>query len=242
MSLRRFKDEKFEKLQALTEKFLDEFLELASENDGKERKKDRNSYNFNHTLPDVLAETKHAKKDYYDYPFIGSGFTKNIVEQFFVNNLQGFDKDIVKLIENFDNQDRDYNYFAENLVIKENVETSKKFKSSTKEGGELKVVLEDVQVKSETTTFEVVNTGSGFQGTVKLFKEETEIFEGEKHLGKGMKLKEINFYKGKNELIFSIRYTYDGFIEPTIQHFKYCADINSMHGTINAISFKKKKK
>jgi hypothetical protein len=208
----------------------------------KKKKSDRNSFHFNYTLPEVIANSKYAQKNYYDYPLISSGFVKNTVDNFFANDMQGFHKDVLNLVENFDRQDKDSDYFAKNLVVKVDKIEEKKFKSSSIEDGKLKIELEDSIDSKETVSFELHNNRSGFEGTLTIFKKQVKIFEGNDYKGMGMRIDNITLRNAKKELILTLNYDYDMNAEPKIEHYKYVADINSFHHTLSVIEFKKEKK
>jgi hypothetical protein len=188
------------------------------------------SFAFNYTLPEYICNNQHIKKFHHgDYPLVGSGFVGNICKTFFKRNIQGIAMVLKCIIANFDKQDTDIDYKANNYktvsktkIVKDwNVES---FRDKTQP------TQIDVEKVFTTESMTIHNHKSGYVGKCVLESEDGE-------------LKKILIYgvSSNQDLQVKIRYCAldeDGDQEePEIEHFKYIADINSFFMMIEQIMY-----
>jgi hypothetical protein len=224
-------------LQDLTNKFIKEFLDLAHAESVKEKKestmpqlvsdKRDDSYTFNYTLAECLVYSDFVKKNKdEDYPLVGSGFASNIVKGLFEFNIRGFNKDIMYVLENFNNQDSDLDYYFRDLkttikTVKEKEINTEYFMDKTKP---LHVEVDNIKT---THTFSVVNNKSGYEGVCKVELTNGEL-ENSSIFGKSSN-KDHQLSIRSNEQFEKC--------EPTIHHFKHVADINSFFMVLDQVIY-----
>lgn len=225
-------------LQALTDKFIKEFCSLAQKEKVKEKKESKNpstfsvirndEFEFGYSLAECLSHSKMAlkicKRD--GFPLLESGFSQNIVKHFFQNCIQGVHKEILFILNNFDNQDINLDYFV-------------KLKSD----------------KSESKTTEELNIDSFFDKTLPVKINVTKLYRGVKfsiHNSKSgyIGLVEVKFIDSLIDRVFlydlsgkvkhlSIRMRHEFLSlepvvktrcveEPTIESFRHVVEINSL--------------
>ena len=215
------------RLQDMTNEFLTRFLAMAhvlNQEEHPEKEIPANShdgYAFNYDLAECLAYSDFAVKqaqEREDYPLIGSGFQANVVKGFFANAVLGIKDDAAFIIENFDKQDENLDYYVRDLYDK----TEKKFVTETN----IEFIIHGIGNKTEqveheyrNVSFTIHNAKSGYDGTCKVFYVDGK-FKGMEVYGQGGKQVVIN----RNE-------------EPTIEHFKHVADINSFFLMIEQVKY-----
>lgn len=166
-------------LQNLTDKFLQEFFELAHAESLKEKEestmpqlvntKRNDSYQFNYTLAECLGNSEHvkAKQNNGDYPLIGSGFASNVVKHFFKNNIKGINKDLLYIVKNHEQQDSDLDYFIDDVETTHKDITTKDINVDSIFDKTQPFMIE-VKKKETTHTFTIHNTKSGYEGSCKI--------------------------------------------------------------------------
>ncbi len=224
--------EKDAKLLALTNKFLEDFFEIAAENDDKRD----DLYHFNYTLAKTIAKSNYPKYKELDTCLLGmASFDTVIAKEFFQNRIQGFSKTIEDLIISGRNDD---DYRIENMNTLKGTTIVDDFKFDIVDGKMSNFKIDKKEVATETTTFNLSNNRNMFKGSVKVFKKEEEriVIEDEKEkIVTGIYLDEILFYNSSDELIMKIETKYNGYEEGEIIHFKHIADINSFFILLNCI-------
>lgn len=221
------------RLQELTDKFINEFFSLAHKVNVSERKESFNttkakrsdSYEFNYTLADCIANSAHVQKHQIDsfMPLLGMGFAQNIVKNLFNENIQGTIKRVLFAVKNHAKQDTYLDYFIRNVktveCIVDDTKTNPKYWSD-----KTQPMFIPTKVKKITHTFTLHNTKSGYEG-VCMVVIKNRIFV------------DVTVYNTKHDLLFTIRQRLVDDFDPKgklkfkdvgeIHHFKHVADINS---------------
>jgi len=213
------------KLLDLTNKFLEEFMILAS----KEDKKRDDLFHFNFTLPEVIGKSNYPKYEEQVGCLMGmSSFDDAIAKVFFNQRIQGFIKNIEDRLEVTEQED----YLVENIVKNKYQKEVSDFKWGWEDGKMVDFKTEKKNIDAEKITFDVSNSRNEFRGKVIIEKELKKIFTSENDFIEEMTTDEVIFFNKSGEKIMTITNKYNkdltGFFEEgTFSHYKHIADINS---------------
>lgn len=224
-------------LQALTNKFIQEFCDLAHAEAVKEKEsskhpqlisdKRNDSYAFNCTLAECLAYSPMGQKSTTgDYPLIGMGFVDNVAKSFFKNSIRGFHKNILFILNNHTKQYKYDDYSISNVqektwqATKDEINTDSFFDKS-------QPTLKPVTKDYKDISFDIKNSKNSYEGKAVVSFIDGEIEQIAAYCGGKLQLT-IDFDKrfrmggkDKQDLITILTE------RPTLHHYKYIADINS---------------
>jgi hypothetical protein len=222
-------------LQDLTNKFLTDFFEMATQNRIAEGKKnDDNGFAFNYILPETLLNSEYVQNytEQSVLPLLDMGFAKNIVEGFFHKNTQGIGKSLETIITNFDKQDENSDWKALNLKTIEKTITEQIYRRSL--GG-----LIDVEKQKTTHTFELLNLKNGNHTKVVVTYIDDKLDNTVVYL-LDADMPKILSIKHTYDLIFSDDMTTYKKIDKddcTIQQYRYTPDINGFFNTVEQVVY-----
>jgi len=228
-----------EKIIALTNKFLEEFFEQAAKDaakeDDDENVKRDDSFHFHYTLADAIGQSNYPrdKKDEQLTLLMGmSSFDDSMAKVMFNERIQGFVKIIEDALACTEEQD-DYRI--------ENVRTEKFLKDDhefiwSKDTKPCSFKMIPCKTEVDKTEFDVINSRSGFEGRVVVFKEMEKIFINKNDYNEVLTVDHVDFYV-KDVRVMTINYKQDFDTgefheEGTFTHYKYIAKINSFYTTI----------
>lgn len=217
-------------LQALTDKFLQDFMDLSYSQEEKTTKRD-DLFSFHFQLPEAIANSVKApeyKEGKLTCLMAMSEFDDAFAKAMFQKRIKGFVKDIEARIsaKRIAGQE---DYLVENIVKEKYDKEEDDFKFNLKGGKMENFKIAKKIVKAEKITFDVRNTRSGFEGKVVFFKKMKKHFKNENDYTNKMTADEVLFYNSKGEKIMDIRLNFDGKEEGTFTHYKHIADINSFY-------------
>lgn len=216
-----------EKLQEMTNRFIAEFIEQYN----REEKSTKNQAltAFNYILPEAIVASDYPKyEDAAGLLVPMSSFEDTIIKGMLNNNVQGFVKDIEKRISYTGEQE---DYLVENLKTEtfEKEERDFDWDGFAEDGGLENFKMIKYKVQAEKTTFDVINTRSGFEGKVTINRKPTKIFTNENDYTEETLPYEVLFYGRTGDLVMTIDFDENRKERANIMHYKYIADINSFY-------------
>lgn len=227
--MNNFQKKKHQNLIDLTNNFLNEFFEMAAKNEDEERTGRNDSFHFNYNLVRVLMETDHVKNNEVGElnPLIGMGFPEQILKAFFQHNIQGNRKNILFLLENYEKQEPYSDYRARDFK-----KTSETFTDKGITYRNSKIGFKDVEKTKDIHSFTMSNSKNDFTAQVKVIFIDNKLDQTWVY-GRTGELVLIIYHKAWPLDEENFEYT----DEPSIQHFKYCADINSYFYVLDNIIY-----
>jgi hypothetical protein len=189
------------KLLDLTNKFLEEFLECAAEDEKRD-----DLFHFNFTLASAIAQSNYPNYKEQCTILMGmASFDDSIAKEFFNNRIQGFIKSIEHRISHCENQE---DYLVKNIQSKEYEKDDKDFVWDNDENGKRIFNIVPCKTKCLDISFDVSNSRSTFEGSVIIHKEFDKEFTGENSFEEKFIIKGVDFFC-KKEKIMSIDYKFD---------------------------------
>jgi len=235
------------KLQKLTDDFLTTFFKEAAKLETGSTGKSK-SYNFGYTFVDMLVNSKYVQKEYNhreDSPLIGMGFVDNIAKNFFNKSIQGVSKDIQFLIDNFDAQESYYDWYAKDLIKKEETYTDPLSINSKWRGTSNSDNGEPMFIPKEKTRiiyrFSIHNNKSGKSVNVEVIskKEYTRKYNIDqiKVFVAGDSWQILTINKKLKHSSKNGKHHFKYIDEAEIGHYRYIADINGFFNNLYQIIY-----
>jgi len=222
-------------LQKLTDEFIQKFFDMAHASDVSEKansdmpqlisdKRD-DGFAFNHTLAKCIVDSQYAKnKDakQTNYPLIGMGFVDNIIKGFFQNRISNFNDDMKFVLDNFKSQEQYSDWtFGDLKVTTASAEVEEVNVDAILGKDKSAPTFIKVWKTKKTHSFTARNAKNGYKGICKVIFLDNELQETH-----------IYNHDGENlELVINDRG------EPTIQNYKYVANINSFFNVLDQVVF-----
>lgn len=213
-------------LKALTEKFLNDFVDLSNQIDAR---KSEAGYHLHMKLPYYIVQCL-PELDYSTLLMGMAAFDNNVAKAMFKQRLQGFVariEDRLAYVQNGGEQD---DYYIKNIKEVNTTYTQRNYLKNN-----------STEIPAKEIVFDVENSRSGFKGSVKLTKHlKTVFFDGDNPT-EDFFIDKISFYiKGERSPVMSInyRFNYDTRAfeeEGEFWNYRYIADINSFYQTISAV-------
>jgi hypothetical protein len=243
-------EKEYEKLQAITDKFLADFFKEATKIEKGNSTGITKSFNFNYTLPEMILNSSYVKKltkDEFESPLIGMGFIDNLAKKFFNKAIQGVTKDVKFVLDNFDKQERYVDYRAKDLVVVEekyidpistNPEYDWKRFNDVSYNVPMHISTEKIQIVS---TFHIQNNKNSFEAIVKVIEQQNR--HEKKYSIDSIEV--MNPYNTQNFLRIRPRIDHDRKNkskltykdEAEFTHYRHIADVNSFFYVLENIIY-----
>ncbi len=223
-------------LLALTNKFIQEFLNMASDREKIEKEKDNekfqrsDGYYFDYLFTECLVNCDYLENNERGCMnvFMDMGFVQNIIQGFFERNVfnYNFNEKIQFILNNFDKQEEYSDWRFENLEITEkqiivediNDDWLDNILSKNKDNEKIPAYIK-VEKTQKTCSFTAHNSKSGYEGKCEV------IFINNK-------LDETLLYRN-NELQLTINERN----EPRAYHYSYVSDINGFINVMDQVLY-----
>lgn len=220
----------------LTNKFLNDFFALcSSENNNKQD----DLYYFNFTLADAISQSNYPRYEESEGTLLMgmSSFDDSIAKAFMNNRCQGFIKQIVRRIENTENQE---DYLITDIKTSEYLKDDYDF-DITFNNDKSDVIMRPCKVKCIEVSFNVSNNRSGFNGYVVIDEEWGKEFSDSNNFVEKFIIKRVKFYSN-NIMVMNIDYvfnhdTFTYYEKVEFSHYKHIADINSFYNILSCNLF-----